>query len=193
MKLTIAILAALFMATEAFAQNREGWYEGPFTENEAEIMSEVWPQIREAAAYEDIDWRTVGLSRAPGSSAARRTMATYWGQLRSAERFEDVNWDATVGNREQRSSRYRGQDTGRYGAGTPGPFTRQEAVALSRVWPEIREAAAFEDIDWRAAGLGRAPGDREARRIMATYWDSVRKAERFADIDWEATTAYRTR
>jgi hypothetical protein len=65
-----------------------------------------------------------------------------------------------------------------------GPFTRDEARVMREVWPEIRGAEHFQDIDWRALGLARAPGDREARAFMAESWDSLRRAANFDDIDW---------
>jgi hypothetical protein len=61
------------------------------------------------------------------------------------------------------------------------------------VWPEIREAANFGDINWRAMGFSGAPGDRDARRIMSRYWGELREAGSFEDIDWQATTGYRAR
>jgi hypothetical protein len=64
-------------------------------------MSQVWGRIREAARFEDIDWRSVGLSGPPGNREARRLMSTYWGQLREAARFEDINWPATTGTRSR--------------------------------------------------------------------------------------------
>ena len=67
-----------------------------------------------------------------------------------------------------------------------GPFTREEARQMRSVWSTIREAANFYDIDWRAMGLARAPGNREARRFMAEDWGSLRRAEQFDDIDWRA-------
>ncbi|MEO8464985.1 MAG: hypothetical protein ABI640_06560 [Gammaproteobacteria bacterium] len=67
-----------------------------------------------------------------------------------------------------------------------GPFTREEARDLRAVWGTIRDAASFYDINWRAVGLGRAPGDRQARRFMAQDWGSLRRAERFDDINWRA-------
>ena len=70
------------------------------------------------------------------------------------------------------------------------PFTREEAAAMSRAWGQIRSAARFEDINWRAAGLSGAPGDRDARRLMARHWGQLREAGRFEEIDWQATTGY---
>ena len=70
-----------------------------------------------------------------------------------------------------------------------GPFTSAETAVMRDVWPQIREAASYEDINWRALGLERAPGDREARRIMASNWGELREAERFEDIDWALNTA----
>ena len=64
---------------------------------------------------------------------------------------------------------------------------------MSRAWGQIREAARYEDIDWRAIGFSGAPGDRDARRIMSRYWGQLREAGRFEDIDWQATTGYRAR
>jgi hypothetical protein len=183
MRLTIAILATLF-AAGAFAQSDRASRFGPFTSQEAELIDAVWSEIREAAAWEDIDWEAVGLNRAPGSPEARRFMASNWGTVRQAAEFDDIDWQATKGSGYGSASRSPFED-----ADESGPFSRQEAELLSRVWPEIRQAAAFEDIDWRAVGLSRAPGDSTARRLMATHWGSLRRAADFRDIDWEAITS----
>ena len=60
---------------------------------------------------------------------------------------------------------------------------------MSQLWPQIRQAASYEDINWRGHGLERAPGDREARSIMASNWGELREAERFEDINWAVNTA----
>jgi hypothetical protein len=147
-------------------------------------MSAVWPNIREAARFEDIDWRSVGLARAPGDWAAQSFVAAHWGALREAARFEDIDWPETAGYRESARNdlSYR----------TAGPFTSEEAEALSRVWGEIRKAGNFHDIDWRSVGLKRAPGDSTARNIMETNWGTLRQAATFEDIDWNGLMA-RTR
>jgi len=67
---------------------------GPFTREEARRLSAVWSTIRGAENFRDINWRSVGLSRAPGDREARRFMADDWGSLRRAERFDDINWRA---------------------------------------------------------------------------------------------------
>ena len=174
MRATIAIFATLLAAGGAFAQQ---FGSGPFSREEAEVLSTVWPEIREAAEFEDINWRAYGLSRAPGDTQARRLMATHWDELRRAGRFDDIDWQATAGYRTSSSNVFADDDEA-------GPFTSREAELMSRVWPEIRQAAAFEDIDWQRLGLPGAPGNRDARRLMATHWDSLRREERFTDIDW---------
>ena len=177
MKLTIALLAAV-LATGAFAQ---GGYYGPFTDAEAQLLSAVWPEIREAEDYEDINWPAHGLARAPGSSEVRRAMAANWDEIRRAPRFEQVNWDRVVrgearGRHSDQIDRFEQQFPGPFT--DVGPFTRDEAAVMSRLWPEIREAAAFDDIDWNAYGLKRAPGGSDARRIMAAHWNEVRREAR---------------
>jgi hypothetical protein len=67
---------------------------GPFTQNEARDLRSVWGKIRQAKDYEDIDWRSVGLSHAPGDRDARDFLARHWDSLRRAERFDDINWRA---------------------------------------------------------------------------------------------------
>jgi len=183
MRVTIAIFATLLTAFGAFAQQGQT---GPFTRQEADLLSSVWPQIREAPAFEEIDWEAVGLARAPGGSEARRLMATHWDSLRSAARFSDIDWHAIT---EYPPTRRGQQDR----ASVSDVFTAQEAEQMSKVWPEIRQAAAFEEIDWQSVGLPRAPGDRETRRVMAAHWDTLRRAAEFSDIDWEATIEYRAR
>ena len=154
-------------------------------------MSSVWPRIREASDFADIDWRSVGLSDAPGDFEARRFLAEHWSQVRTAAAFDDINWRASGYENSDRSSpRVHGEARNGYNDQT-GPFTRQEARTLRRVWPTIREAANFDDINWRSVGVARAPGDRAARDFMAGQWDSFRRAARFDDIDWRA--AYRRR
>jgi hypothetical protein len=213
MKLTMAVLASLLLATGVAAQSRGAFY-GPFTGYEAQTLSEVWPQIREAAAWEDIDWRALGLRRAPGSPEAQQVMAANWSELRREARFSDIEWGGQFSDRGVRTGRYNGVDnrglrTGRYdsagrfeqqfpGPYVAGPFTQEEASIMSRVWGEIREAASFEDIDWRAYGLSGAPGSRDARRFMSRNWGSLREAAQFEDIDWRAagfrvSSTYRSR
>jgi hypothetical protein len=163
---------------------------GPFTRDEAQALSEVWPTIREAAEFDDIDWRAHGFARAPGNSDARAIMAENWDELRRAERFSDIDWDDAVDERDLTTSR---RYAGGFGTSSPNPFTREESATMSRIWPEIRVAAEFDDIDWQSVGLLGPPGDREARRILAAYWPQLRVAERFDDIDWAATTGTRSR
>jgi hypothetical protein len=190
MKLTIAMFATL-LATGVFAQGRAGAYYGPFTDAEAQLMSAVWPEIRQAARFEDINWPAHGLNRAPGSRDVQRLMATNWGEIREAPRFEQVDWDELVEDRapqtsrnERSSERFEQQFPGPFTG--YGPFTRDEAGVLATLWPSIREAASFDDINWRAHGLAQAPGDADARRLLAANWDEARRHQRFADIDWDA-------
>jgi hypothetical protein len=195
MKLAIAILVLLVASTQARAQERYS-STGPLTGYEAEAISDVWQEIREADDFEDINWRAHGLSRAPASAEAQRFLAANWDDLRREERFADIDWDEY---RDERSSRF--ERYGRNETGFPrdersfddSPFTAEEAAVMSRAWGQLREAARFEDIDWRAAGLSRPPGSREDRRLMASHWGELREAERFEDIDWQATTGYRVR
>jgi hypothetical protein len=183
-----------------YSANGRRYNDSPFTRAEAEDLSRVWDQIRVAAHFEDINWSAHGLSRAPGSAEAQRILSANWNELRRETRFEDIDWqDYSYADRSTPSSRT--ERYGRVGSGFPeterdfneSPFTREEAAALSRVWGEIRGAAHFEDINWRAHGLSGPPGDRDARRLMSTYWGELREAARFEDIDWQATTGYRAR
>ncbi|HEX7237229.1 MAG TPA: hypothetical protein VF405_09725 [Gammaproteobacteria bacterium] len=181
MRFAIAVLVALMAVTapQVQAQGRGG-STGPFTGYEADQLSDVWSQIRVAAHFEDINWRTHGLSRAPGSPEAQRILSENWNQLRREERFEDIDWDRYA------DSRYSDSRSARSGRGaSTGPFTGYEAEQLSDVWREIRAAAHFEDINWRTHGLQRAPGSPEAQRILSDNWDELRREERFEDIDWD--------
>ncbi len=111
MKFTIAILAALLIATGAFAQDRGGGaYYGPFTDAEAQLLSAVWPEIREAENYGDINWPAHGLARAPGSREVQRVMSANWPELRTASRFEQIDWDELVEGPAPQTRRY---DSGR--------------------------------------------------------------------------------
>jgi hypothetical protein len=202
MRLAIAILVTLLTATPALAQSRYGT--GPFTGYEANALADVWPEIRQAANFDDINWRAHGLNRAPGSPEAQRLLAANWDELRREEHFADVDWDEYYDTRDSNDRSARSSRAERYGrveSGFPesergyddSPFTREEAAAMSRAWGQIREAARFEDIDWRALGFSGQPGDREARRLMSRHWGELREAGSFEAIDWQATTGYRAR
>jgi hypothetical protein len=182
MKVTIAILATLLVTTGALAQ-KAGAYYGPFTDAEAQLLSAVWPEIREAEDYESINWPAHGLARAPGNRDVQRLMAARWDEIRHAARFEQIDWDELTQDRPQTQQ----------GAYDAGPFTREEAAVMSQFWPQIREAAEFDDVNWRSIGLSGAPGSREARRIMADNWGDLRESARFEDIDWRSTIDYRER
>ena len=196
MKVMTAIVAAL-LASSALAQGRIG-STGPFTGYEADMLSEVWPEIRQAARFEDVNWRAHGLDRAPGTAEARRFLAENWDQVRQEQRFANIDWDelSDRGWNDGRRNRNRTASDDRFERfpasdvdySETGPFTRDEAAQLSRLWGQIREAARYEDIDWRALGA-REPGDREAQRIMASNWGQFREAARFEDINWESTVA----
>lgn len=186
MKRTIAILAALIVSAAASAQ---GAFYGPFTDAEAQVLSAVWPQIREAERYEDINWPAHGLSRAPGTREVQRLMSFNWAELRTSQRFEQIDWDDVVEGRTYRSQNRRYEDDVDRRSASPfsnvGPFTRDEAEVLAQLWPQIREAARFDDINWSAHGLSRAPGNTDARNAMAAHWDEIRREQRFADIEWD--------
>jgi hypothetical protein len=193
MKFSIAILVTLLTTMAAQAQTRDG-FAGPLTGYEADLLSEVWPEIRAAEDFEQINWRAHGLNRAPASSEAQRFLSTHWDELRREERFSDIDWAEFEDRpRNRRAERYGRVDPYEERDSNAGPFTREEAAAMSRAWGHIREAARFEDIDWRSAGLSRAPGDREARQLMSRHWGQIREAGRFEDIDWQGTTGYRVR
>lgn len=161
---------------------------GPFTRDESQVMAELWPQIREAARFDDINWRGFGLARAPGDAAARDIMAAHWTELRREDRFQDIDWDDVVDDRDLRTSRERQYAGGFGSSNAANPFSREEQATMSRVWGQIRSAENFADIDWRSVGFSGPPGSRDARRIMAQHWGALREAERFEDIDWAATT-----
>ena len=184
MKLSLPTFAILMLSAVGIAQADS--FSGPFSRQEARLLSSAWPRIREAREYADINWRSVGLSAAPGDLEARRFVAEHWSRLRTAAAFDDIDWRAIGYEGGDRSSpRSHGETRNAYNDQT-GPFTRQEARTLRRVWPQIRDAANFDDINWRSVGLPRAPGDRAARDFVAGDWDSLRRAAQFDDIDWRA-------
>lgn len=186
MKTTLAIVAAL-LATTTVAQ-AQAFY-GPFTDAEAQLLSAVWPQIREADDFEDINWPAHGLARAPGSRDVQRRMSVSWDELRRAQRFEQVDWD-NLGNGNSAAARTQ-RSTQRFEQQFPGPFTSygpfspDDAEALASVWSQIREASRFEDINWASHGFARPPGTSDARRILAANWNEARRESRFENIDWD--------
>ena len=183
MKLNLATFAIVALSTIGIAQAQVS--SSPFTRGEANVMSRVWSEIRQARDFGDIDWQSVGLAGAPGDFEAHRLLASHWSQLRGAAAFYDIDWRAIRYEDGDRSPRNHGGGW-REPYTDAGPFTREEARALRAVWPQIREAASFYDINWRSVGLARVPGNREARRFMAADWGSLRRAAQFDDIDWRA-------
>ena len=105
--------------------------------------------------FDDIDWKAVGLARPPGNSSAQRLMADNWSRLRTEPRFDDIDWSTIRDSGNRTSAQHYDEET--------GPFTRDEAHQLSAVWSKIRDAGSFADVNWKAVGLSRAPGDREAQ------------------------------
>jgi hypothetical protein len=184
MKLSLPTFTILMLSAVGIAQADVS--SSPFSRQDARLMSSVWPRVREAGNFADINWRSVGLSAAPGDLEARRFVAEHWSRLRTAAAFGDIDWRALGYEGGDRSSS-RAHGEARTGVNEDtGPFTRQEARDLRAVWSTIREAENFNDINWRSAGLARAPGDRQARRFMAEDWGSLRRAAQFDDIDWRA-------
>ena len=178
MGLKLATFTVLILSAVGIAQADSS--SSPFSRQDEQLMSSVWPKIREARDYDDIDWRAVGLARAPGNSDAHRMMADNWSRLRTEPRFDDIDWgdvrDYGRDNGYRTAAQHYDEET--------GPFTREEARQLSAVWSKIREANSFADIDWKSVGMSRAPGDREAQAFATAHWGSLRRAERFDDIDW---------
>ena len=107
MRLAIAVVLGLMIGTAAYAQGRAG----PFTGHEAEQLSEVWPQIREAAHFEDINWSAHGLSRAPGNSEAQRILSDNWSELRREQHFSDIDWADYSDARSSQTERYARADS----------------------------------------------------------------------------------
>jgi len=173
-RLGIATFTILLLSVVGIAQADHS--SSPFSRQDEQLMSSVWPKIREARDFDDIDWRAVGLARPPGNSSAQRLMADNWSRLREERHFDDIDWSYVRDSGDRTSAQRYDEET--------GPFTREEARQLSAVWSEIRKASSFADVDWKAVGLSRAPGDREAQAFTTAHWDSLRRAERFDDIDW---------
>lgn len=189
MKSTMIVIAGVLLGANALAQrNAES---GLFTELETGLMDVVWDEIRNEPDFSRIDWEELGLAGPPGNWQAERLMDENWDELRRANRFTDIDWSRHTRDGDRRASRERGGFDWLDSDRTEGPFTDREAEMMSRVWPEIREARSFEQIDWDAVGLNGAPGDLDARRIMSDYWDNLRVAENFEDINWEASTNIR--
>ena len=162
MRLAIAVLVTLIGAAGTLAPSRNG-LTGPLSGYEAELMSDVWSEIRRAERFEDIDWHSHDLNRAPASPEAQQFFAMHWQELRREERFSDIEWDKyrdDRSGRKTRAERHAQLETG--APANSSPFSREEFLAMSRAWGPMREAGRFEDIDWRAIGLRGAPGDRDS-------------------------------
>src|SRR5262245_10743449 len=128
MRLAIAILGVRVAATTVHAQSRDG-YRGPPPGYEAELMSDVASELREAENFEDINWPAHGLNRAPASPEAQQFLATHWDELRREERFADIEWDEYRDKRGSRAERHGRLETGFPENGSDydvSPFTREE-------------------------------------------------------------------
>ncbi len=173
MRATVTTLAVLGLAACAVAQEDVSFADssGPFSREAAARMSEVWPEVRQADEYADINWRAIGLDEAPGDARAQRVLAANWDSLRQASDFRDIDWESSTGY-DASEDRFRTEDAGPFGrrneasfddSSYAGPFTRREAEVLADVWPQIRQAGSYQDIDWEAVGVDYAPGDARAR------------------------------
>lgn len=59
------------------------------------FLSKVWPIVRVAAQWSDINWQAIGYPRGPLiSSAANSLMAELWPEIRVAAQFSHINWNA---------------------------------------------------------------------------------------------------
>jgi hypothetical protein len=176
MGLRLKLATFTFLMVSAVGMAQADSSSSPFSRQDEQLISSVWPKIREARDFDDIDWKAVGLTRSPGNSSAQRLMAENWSRLRTEPRFDDIDWSSVRDSGNRTSAQRYDEET--------GPFTRDEARQISAVWSKIREASSFADVDWKAVGLSRAPGDRQAQAFVTAHWDSLRRAERFDDIDW---------
>ena len=183
MKLNLATSIVFMFFAVGIAQADSSY--SPFSRQETEVIRSVWPDIRQARDFADIDWRSVGFRSAPGDEEAQRLMSEHWTRLRGAAEFDDIDWRAIRDDEDRSSGPNRG-DRGRDYTGDTGPFSRDDARQMRAAWPKIREAENYVDINWRAIGFARAPGDRAAREFMAERWESLRRAAKFDDIDWQA-------
>ena len=154
-----------YRSTERFEQEFPGPFTGygPFTRDEAGILSSAWPQIRQAVHFDQIRWREYGLTSAPGTSDARRILADNWDEARRQARFEDIDWDEIVDDRELQPSR---QYAGGFAGDPSNLFTRDDAAAFSRAWGQIREAAEFTT----STGVPPACSARPAAARRAASW-----------------------
>ena len=77
-------------------EDRTGW-SGPYTRQEAQVMSEIWESIRGAARYEDVNWSVLNMTSAPGSAEAQQNTSIHWETLRGAGIFSEIDWEASTG------------------------------------------------------------------------------------------------
>ncbi len=63
------------------------------TDRDLQILRDVWPQVRSAANWTDINWSAIGMPQGPQlSPAADAAIKHVWPQVHVAARFDDVNW-----------------------------------------------------------------------------------------------------
>ena len=66
-KLIASVLAFIVGSSSVLAQQDRASQAGPYTDQEAQLMIAVWPTVRGAARYEDINWAALSLAGAPGT------------------------------------------------------------------------------------------------------------------------------
>lgn len=67
------------------------------------------------------------------------------------------------------------------------PIQSQDFQAIAGLWPTIRSAARFEDINWAAHGFPNGPPvSPETQAMLSQQWGVIRNAANLSDVNWQA-------
>lgn len=93
-----------------------GYGNSPFLQSDYQTLSALFPQIRSAANWSDINWAAHG-GKPQLTDGVENFISSNWSAIRPAANFQDINWNASTG----------------YSGGTPIGYQAPEAPAATPV------------------------------------------------------------
>jgi hypothetical protein len=83
---------------------------------------------------------------------------------------------------------YGGSDPSQAAYGN-SPFLQSDYLTLASLFPKVRSAANWNDINWSAIG-GKPQMSEGVENFIASNWGAIRPAANFSDINWNAGTGW---
>lgn len=75
---------------------QQSYGDSPFQQSDYQALSSIFPQVRSAANWSDINWDALG-GKPQLSDGVENFIASNWGAIRPAANFGDINWNASAG------------------------------------------------------------------------------------------------